>query len=548
MRLCLCILSLLPLLSFGQQLIIGETGQCYFGAEEGNTGGPGYVRKVYCVIQSDTTNNIPENGVLTKDKCLKLQADILDYLRDASANVGSAKIQVDTCLGDVYALSNDVQTLRVYIYTHTDEIPDDIESSIIDMLDTRLSYHIAPAVDNLNDASSKIAQADDSIADAISAVRSYSCSDGVCESTGGGSASCPCQREFNDLMDVVNQWYPSAMSAYQNIQLTLAEVQLMSSNVSNIALNVDEMIARLNAPDDRMYNEIIGMYSNVLINVDRTHLQALNLYTIFNDLRQMLGGDDMKLSSEGLLMWHSLVFDMANFVEQQTRAIDFGDAVRYFSNTVTKLFNQFDQTLNQGRNNTYIPPDGKYGFLYNAFTNDAVSPRDRWVQIQLGRYGGVTNWFHRMELYQQAQLGWFDEYAQSPMEQEQERLTESSLELQILNTTNNLGAIVSASGGVSNSLEAVMAPVQGAFEGVVIQASLPTIIRLLPEIDLGEIGNFGPIDLDTTEISDYCDYARKISSLIWRIAIWSLYAFLAFAVGRVLFVIVLYVINFLQNL
>lgn len=545
MRFLVCILFFLPLLSFGQQLIIGETGQCYFGAEEGNTGGPGYVRKVYCVIQSDTTNSIPENGVLTKDKCLKLQADILDYLRQASDAVGTALLYVNFAQDSLQGISNEVITLRGYIVNHSSQIDDEIESVILNYCDLQLDKFNEP-VSAIDEVESKVIVAEEKISDAISAVRSYSCADGVCQSTGGGSASCPCQREFNDLMDVVNQWYPSAMVAYQNIQTTLAEVQLMSHNVSNIALNVEEMIARLNAPDDRMYNEIIGMYSNIVRNVDHTHLQALNLYNIFSDLRQMLGGDDMKLSSEGLLLWHSLAFDMANFVEQQTRAVDFGDAVRYFSNTVSRLFNQYNSITMTGLG--ALPDSLRYDRIYNVFTNDSLLAQNRFGNLVQGRAASVTNWFTRMELYQQAQLGWFDEYPQSQMEQEQDRLTESSLELQILNTTNNLGAIVSAAGGVSNSLEAVMSPIARSFEGVVMQASLPTIIRLLPEIELGQIGNFGPIDLDTTEISDYCDYARKITSLLWRIFIWSMYAILAFGVGRVLFVLVLYVIHFLQNL
>lgn len=306
----------------------------------------------------------------------------------------------------------------------------------------------------------------------LSNARSIQCPENQqCSSSGSGTpASCPCQSEFNEVLQKLSSANSLLHSISNDLLFVRVRAQEISLHVSNAVHVVSNIINRLNIPDDRIWSEIGDIYYNYVTNRNMISYQALELRNIFYGIEQLLRGDgstNLNLSTEGVIALNQLLFDMSNFRLGQQGLDSFQQSVRYFSNTVTRLFEDYKWMIS-GNASTIVPTDGQYNSsIMRAMTNIHLSARQRYLALASRLAGGPTNWFQRMELYQQAQLGWFDGVLpESQLESDQKEIVSESSDSSVRNsleqTTNHLSSITMSA---SNLVQAV----GSSFDGVIFR-------------------------------------------------------------------------------
>lgn len=511
---------------------------------------------VTCAIEEDTGDSEviirchgqgqdgPSSNVLDQAQCEYLKSQVNSVLSDAENALRSSASTIGDMTNDVVTMKQDVESIQ---YENSQIDPFGEHSLNIAQVSGQLSDDLESFFNNLVFVVSDLEYNASQVAAMKSQVSSYSCSNESCSGS-GDTVSCPCQSEFNQVL----QRMAESKSVLDDIKLLVASNNVL---VASYAMQLDIMADcltsitnRLNRPDDRMWGELESIYLSMQSNLHSVAYSSLNFQQIFYSLRSLIRGDTenrLNLTTEGVISLVDSVLSMARNSQDQYNISQFDNAVRYFSNTVSRYFQEFNLTA---LNLSYTTPWAtKSQFLYDAFTNTSLNAANRFYKLFRSSSAQVTNWFQRMELYQQAQLGWFDDNSPLSFEANQDRTTESELEYSFEQTTNTLGSISSGASNVFNNVSSIFSPIVGDLASVEIVASLPTQIVFLPDIETS-MGTLPSLYLDCSEISDYCDVARKATTLIWKFAIWAMYIAVSVGLARLLFILVLYVIHFVQNL
>lgn len=532
MRRLSILLPFLPFLSFGW------TAECRFVEQDG--------RALLICYPSSTEE--PDGPTMDQQECERLRDEVADVLLEAASSVNDAKEVVESAESVVNTCQN--QAANVYV---------EVENNSAGFSDTNLYHSVLGSLegirDNLQIANGTLVQSyaslesmQDELRQAAENASNISCPANQSCSGSGNDVECPCTEQWNQQLSLMSQLLNQANIIATNAGVIAAGTSVIASNVQFIADGFASITNRLNSPDDRMWSELRDIYATLSTNVHGLASTSLNLEQLFYNLRKMIRGDGyepLPLSTEGVISLNQLALDMASFGVSQVTVDYVLGALNFMTNRMSQYYDMFNLTLNSLRG---MPTVSAYDHIYQSMTNSSLSPRTRWLRLSSAAQGSVTNWFRRMELYQQASLGWFDDYAKSLMEDSQERLTESQIEYEMANTTNSLGAIVGAGSNLFLSVANSLSPVAGALASVEITASLPTQIQLWPETDIGVFGTLDAMYFETSDITEYCDVARNATTLVWKVIIWALYISVAAGIARLLFLLVLFVIHFLQNL
>lgn len=500
---------------------------------------------IHCVGDSGGGMN-DQTNILSVADCEELKDDVLSVLNRAEGDVRSAG---DTLM-DIYHDNLGSLIMRAIDIQHEAEAisPPTLRSTNIVVMSVQLESQLDSLGDDLvTKAQTLYADADD-IQALARQVDSYACNDQNCGSSGsGGSVSCPCQEEFNRILSSLgtiheqlgqiemNTWSNNLICSSISAQLTI-----MSDSLSSIT-------NRLNAPDDRMWGELEQIYANMTSNLNTIAKSSLDLQSIFYSIRQLIRGDSgskLNLTTEGVVSLADVVLSMQGNLQNQYNLSQIDLILRSYTNEVLHYFSLFKNAVFR---KLTVPFDAsKVSYLYNAFTNSSLSPQQRF--INLSSTGSVTNWFNRMELYQQALLGWFDTpLAETDFEQNQSELTESSLDLALNDTTNNLGEVVNVSSNLASFVSSSGGALRDAFSGSEINASIPSQLTILPELTvMGE--TFGPVVFDTSPYESTLDFVRDCTTLLWKFSFYVLVLLVIWITARKAYLLVLYIVHIMQNL
>lgn len=509
---------------------------------------------IYC---TGNTGADPED-VLDKDSCETLKSDVLSLFSQCASALESAKsslLQARSGLDYTYNHLNSLQSTADSKSTELRAISLSPQQDMYGYITDYVSETHNQYVGLIGAFDSSIADIDSSVS-ILSAdtnrITNFSCSDASCSAGGGGSGNvtCPCQAEWNQLLPMVAESRRVLLNVEPVILTNLPLVVEITHKVDLLTETVSNVVDRLNIPDDRIWSDISDIYVNMQTNLPVISTNILHLAQLFYQIRKKILGDgeeQLQLSTEGVIALNQLAFDMSSFGLSQMGLASFKDSVRYFSNTVSRYYHLFD---NLSRYNGGVPTDSQYKFIQMAFTNTTKSARSRFLQLT-GLLGSAsqTNWFQRMELYQQAQLGWFDTpLEETQVEKDQASLTESGVEEQARLTTNDLSTVVGAGISLSNDLNRIILDTVQSVSSIEITASLPTQITFFPEIPILDGVTFGPIVWETTDFQDTLELIRKCTTLVWRFTYWGVFILVAYSVARLSFILVLYIVHIAKDL
>lgn len=362
-------------------------------------------------------------------------------------------------------------------------------------------------------------------------VTRVSCVEGQeCQNNGNGTATCPCTVEFDTLTAVANniraqlaEWWAESIKAYQRLQ----QIEI---TVSNSVDYVQKMYERLNAPDDRAWSDINGMLQDLIFGTtnklaeiqSRTLVLSDLLYKIRRAIQENEEGNEFHLTNEGLIALYGLIGQYSTYGLMSVMTENFNQQFGSFSNSVYTLFNQFNSVaLTSGgfaNNNLFNRLQNNPTHLYNVATNYNLSALSRYAQLMIPFQGGLTNWFSRMEYYQQALLGWYEDRSPDSELTESQPKHETSIENMVSDATNVVGGVSAALGNSSNVLHGVVAPVANSLGNARLSVSLPSHVVLFPDVTIMDYDM--EFHIDTSRISEYCDKARDITTLIWVVGFW----------------------------
>ena len=496
---------------------------------------------------SDSTTNY-----FSEAACDNLKAFLESRLNDCLLRVQDiedAKEQSQFFISQAY---NDINSFRQELPRYQEQLDSGLYSqlqsfvvSLLDRLDT-----ISSIVNTM-----PVQDAIDTIQESLEKVAAYDCSANsnlVCNSQGGGNFVCPCQDQFREVINAINQ----TKDELHEQRLTVLEINLktevIKNNVSNLVSRVTEIRDRLNAPDDRIWEELQGMYSNLYSNMMNTVTNSLQFYELFGDLQKLMDSEleenNLKLSTEGVIALNNTVANMANLINNQFQGRLLYEAFQSYTNQVLKYYNDYSWLTGKGSSKTlpYVPSN--YNPIYDAFTNDTYSAGSRYRRLGNVNLGNVTNWFQRIELYLQGLNGWFESAVEDGALAKNKEETEDSIQSGLDATTNSFGTVVVA---LSNAYDNVTGFSTRLFDGlhtIEFHAELPSVITFFPEVEVFEGTSFGPVTLETSEIVEYLEVARNVTSMFWRVSIWVLYFLLAASAVRLVFLVVAYIISIAKDL
>lgn len=498
----------------------------------------------------------PDGPVMDQSECLRLREEVTQIILNAKSSVEEA----------LYVYDNQIQVLNYNYYLALDNYdyivaskpywPDTNQYDVVEENAVNLKNNIEEARSSMVNERPDIVAAISDLDSAANAASSVSCPENQsCSGSGSGTVTCPCTDQWNQQLLRMSQLVSQAGVISTNCALLVSLSSAMLTNLQQVSIGMAAITNRLNSPDDRMWSELQDLYANVASNV-QTYVAYtnVNLGQLWYNIRSLVRGEgtdselgNLNLTTEGVLSLYQGIINTAQFSANQYQAELFHRTFYAITNSILTYYDQW-RLLTGKTPGLFVPTSTKYQQIYRVMTNNALSAQNRYNIFSGGVGAGVTNWFQRMELYNQALLGWFENTDETDTEREQDRLTESQLRESMRNTTNDLSQVVAAAGSVSNALKTASALVVDAISDVEIRANLPTQIRLFPEVDLGAFGIFDAVYLDLEDAKPYCDVARNATSLVWRVSFWCIYIGVAIGIARLVLLLVLYVIHFVKDL
>lgn len=542
----LAFLAFLPFLAFG--VTNGDVWDCNLYCNEGG----------HCsfICSSGEPSGDDPPDALTQGQCLKMKEDMKSAFSSADSAIGITQGVVAELLNTVDRQMNEVTE----IYNNCGQILDEdsgITQDTYNLLQdnraicSQMMTEIGSSQSRLRSMRENLAHAAADIEGGRATLDNVSCSSKQCTQTGVAGGCGECHDDLVNILAVLNAVNASVKNTEQEAIEQLPHLALIASSASNMAEWVEIVGDRLRAPDDRLWDDLQDLYMELGSRSNNYVHSSLYLPGILHDFRNMMDGYRMMISSEGVLQLYQLLFDMYASYQRANMLGNVEVILDGYTNSILSLFKQYKlQTIfNPG----VYPSGAKLDIVTDVFTNSAafssaIGPRTRFHKLFQTTQGGVTNWFMRMELYQQAALGWFDNLASSVFEDRQAGLDGDILSHDLEYTTNRLHLVNESVSNTFLVTESALGSVVRGFGSVEIVAELPSEILLFPETEIGNFGSFGPIAFHPGDIKQYCDVARKFTTLVWRLMIWTLYIFVAVGIGRLLFIVVLFIIRFVRDL
>lgn len=509
------------------------------------------------VLVCDFTNPEEEDqeALLNKEQCEGLKSSIIELLINARSQIENMRYEYDTVYNTFGNMNGQLGDFTVILQNSKNYYSDTNEYYVVYNAFQDFKTNFDEAHAQLAGLRTYIQTAYNGVNTAISDAANVTCPENQeCSAGGGGeggSASCPCQDEFRQVVTALNNANEGITIIATNLQSVGTYVQDLGIHLTGISNDVSSIMMRLNRPDDRMYEELLSIYESVTNRYAGIVRSSVDFPPLLYSLNQMLRGEGssderLNLSTEGLVSVFSLVGNMVG-LEMSRQQLGLVDGMyTSLTNSIEwyyKLFNNITRT-----STTWIPGVDKEIVIHDAMTNVNETARNRWLKLVSGRSGAaVTNWFERVEIYLQGLNGWWDSVPNAGLIEEQERQTEDTIEYSLDYTTNRLGAVVASLGDGTNVVtEAVMA-VRQAFNGLQVTPVLPSYLVICPEINISNT-SFGPVHLETSRFSEFINLVRDTFLMVWKLTIWFFYLLLIYGVWRTLTLVVAYVIQFFQRL
>ncbi len=496
---------------------------------------------------------LSDTPILNKEACENLKDSLMGIITNVKLKIDDVVSEQETVYATILNVGKQIGDLTssVELYWENDDISSNVYHDVSGQLG-QIKMNVDEARDTALSAKLKGEQASDQLNDAIRSVASYACPENQdCSGGGeGGTMKCPCQDVLGNILDGVYQIHGEMGSIITNTAALKEVATDILSNFISISNNLELIANRLNAPDDRIWGELIDLYAQFATNVQEWATMSMNYSDLFYRIRELIRGDGsdnetMKLTTEGALILHGLASQWASLSLQQYQTAQNERILLGFTNSVERLYHLFkDISLPTSASHLMF----KYSQLYNVMTNTSLSPYSRYLQFVSKNGASVTNWFQRMELYQQALLGWFDPVLETAgLVEEQDELDDTRIEHSFEYTTNKLGKVSESFESTTNSLGQYNKILSDAFKNVQLEPRLPAYVEIFPETEITDGITFPRIVFETGDISTYLNIFRDVTRLIWQVLIWIFYGVLIYGLVRLFTLGVLWIIKFLSK-
>lgn len=504
---------------------------------------PGTDRGTLVCYESEGSDGA--TNAMDQAECLKIKATVGEYLQSAYDSVDDLRQTYD----NAYTIYADVINVQMVVFQSS------LQNLRNYVVDTNEYYHVYDEYRNLRTNAEEafytystvrdnIQNAQTSLRDAIDALAGVSCPPNqTCTSTGNGSGTvtCECQPELQRLIDIANGVRDILGTTATNVAALALYADNIQSNTLAIGDGINDMIYRLNAPDDRMWGELQGIYGRIATNIAEWARTSISYGELLYDIRKLINGDidpnnKLHLSSEGVISLYGTITDWVSLQLQQYRTTMFERIYEGYTNWVEQYYQRFTRYVL-----TTPVSRGWYGqgttaltapYYFDAFTNDSLTVMERYNNLVSSASGKATNWFQRVELYLMALNGWFSNVPDVGLIEKQDEQTEDGMQRDVEYATNRLSSASIEAAGLTNVVNLFVMPIKGAFTGIYLHPNLPTYVTLLPSWEIGG-RDYGPVQFETSSVSDLIDLIRDTALMIWTLTIWLFYAVAIIGIIRI---------------
>lgn len=503
--------------------------------------------EIVCWIATDDIDPplVSTNIVMTKDHCEQIKRTVTESYNAIGSLIGNVSQSASFIWSDADRMESTLGTYYNDIVLIHDSLEQDLRvnpnqtvSNNVERLESLASnvYDLQPGfmaikgeADQIKERAGIISNILDNVQSTVSRVK---CVEGEeCSSSGDGSVQCPCVEQFNSVVEAVERVRSELMSLHADANAAWAHLVQLETLVSNVCESAEFIRRRFLAPDDRMWGDVLSIITNMVYvssnNIAAIENRSLDISKILEDVQRAVRGDltdqnNIQLSNEGVIALYNLIGNFSTYSLLASGLSEFRHQFGIFSNTVYSLFHEFNQTFRgrfAGNNLGYqLSQQRSRDYLYRVSTNYLYNPDIRYTTLVANGQGGLTNWFGRMEYYQQALLGWYEDRNPESQLTEDQPKQQSSFQNILDDGTNNISGISEALVRSSNVLNRVVSPIADSLANARLSASLPSHVVLFPNVT---IMNYDmEFHIDTSQISEYCDKARDITTLLWVVGFW----------------------------